>query len=141
MASNVADTSQAGSLAGFRVVAFESRRATEIAELIRRHGGEPIVAPSVREVPLSENSRPFEFVRRLEAGAIDVVVLMTGVGLRTLVEVVAAEWPRERLAAALGARHAGGAWNQAGCGACASWGCSRTLRCPSPTPGARSSRP
>ncbi|MFI5395021.1 MAG: uroporphyrinogen-III synthase [Candidatus Binatia bacterium] len=95
------DTSQLGGLDGLRVVTFESRRATEIAELIRRHGGEPILAPSVQEVPLDENSAAFEFVRRLEAGAIDVVVLMTGVGLRTLVETVAGEWPRERLAPAL----------------------------------------
>lgn len=101
MASNLVDTSQPGGLDGLRVVAFETRRAAEIAELIRRHGGEPIIAPSVREVPLSENSAAFEFVRRLDAGAIDIVVLMTGVGLRTLVETVAGEWPRERFAPAL----------------------------------------
>jgi uroporphyrinogen-III synthase len=89
------------SFEGLSVVAFESRRATEMAELIRRRGGEPIIAPSMREVPLSENSAVFEFTRRLEAGTIDVVVLMTGVGLRTLVETVAPEWPRDRLAKAL----------------------------------------
>lgn len=89
-------------LQGLRVVAFESRRAAEMAELIRRHGGEPIVAPSMREVPLSENTAALEFLRGLEAGAIDIVVFMTAVGLRTLVAAVAAEWARERVAAALG---------------------------------------
>jgi len=88
-------------LSGMRVVAFESRRATEMAELIRRHGGEPLMAPSMREVPLSEHAAIFEYVRRLDAGEIDVVILLTGVGLRTLVEIVAREWSRERLAAAL----------------------------------------
>jgi len=88
-------------LTGLRVVAFESRRASEIAELIRRHGGEPLVAPSMREVPLDEQTALFEYVRRLDAAEIDVVVLMTGVGLRTLVDVVAQEWPRERVARAL----------------------------------------
>src|SRR5262249_33868583 len=90
-----------GSFRGLRVVAFESRRATEMAELIRRHGGEPLVAPSMREVPLSEHAALFEYVRRLEAREGDVGILLTGVGLRTLAEVVASEWPRERLTAAL----------------------------------------
>jgi uroporphyrinogen-III synthase len=56
----------------------------------------------MREVPLDENTAALEFVRRLDAGQIDVVVLMTGVGLRTLLEVVASEWPRQRLVAAFG---------------------------------------
>jgi uroporphyrinogen-III synthase len=98
------DASQAApsNLHGLRVLAFESRLATEIAELIRRRGGEPIVAPSMQEVPVSENVAAFNLLHRLEGGTIDVVVLMTGVGLRTLVAAVAPEWPRERVAAALG---------------------------------------
>lgn len=43
---------QAG-LEGLKIVSFESRRAREMAELIRRYGGEPIIAPSMREIPLS----------------------------------------------------------------------------------------
>jgi uroporphyrinogen-III synthase len=92
---------QGQGLSRLRVVAFESRRAEEIAELIRRHGGEPLVAPSMREVPLTENTAALEFLDRLEHGAVDVVVLMTGVGTRTLVEAVAPQWPRDRVAAAL----------------------------------------
>jgi uroporphyrinogen-III synthase len=88
-------------LRGLRVVSFESRRATEMAELIRRHGGEPISAPSVREVPLEENRAAVDYVAQLEAGEIAIVILMTGVGLRTLAHAVAGDWPRERLAAAL----------------------------------------
>jgi uroporphyrinogen-III synthase len=88
-------------LHGLRIVAFESRRAAEIAELIRRHGGEALVAPSMREVPLSENTAALDYVRRLNAGDVDVVVLMTGVGLRTLAETVADKWPRDLLAGAL----------------------------------------
>ncbi len=88
-------------LRGLRVAAFESRRAAEMAELIRRHGGEPLLAPSMREVALSEQGALFDYVRRLAAGEIDVVILLTGGGLRTLAEIVASEWPRDRLAAAL----------------------------------------
>lgn len=92
---------QAG-LEHLKIVSFESRRAREMAELIRRYGGEPIIAPSMREIPLSQNSAALDFVHRLEAGEIDVVILLTGVGTRTLVEAVASQYPREKLAAILG---------------------------------------
>jgi uroporphyrinogen-III synthase len=102
MAANGSAQADTGRLAGLRVVAFESRRAAEMAELIRRHGGEPIVAPSMREVPLCGNTAAVDFVRQLDAGHVDVVILMTGAGVRTLADVVADTWPRQRLAAALG---------------------------------------
>jgi uroporphyrinogen-III synthase len=89
-------------LEGLIVVSFESRRATEMAELIRRHGGIPVVAPSMREVPLTENAAALDFVAQLDAGAIDVVILLTGVGTRALVEVIAPQCPATRLAELLG---------------------------------------
>jgi uroporphyrinogen-III synthase len=88
-------------LAGLRVVVFESRRATEIAELLRRHGAEPVSAPAMREVPLAENPAAHEFAHRLLDGRIDVVILLTGVGTRALVRAVAPVAGPERLAAAL----------------------------------------
>ena len=97
----MAEPQQTG-LEGLKIVSFESRRAREMAELIRRYGGEPIIAPSMREIPLSQNQAALDFVRRLEAGEIDVVVLLTGVGTRTLIEAVANEYPREKLAQNLG---------------------------------------
>ena len=96
------DTNPRSSLQGVRVVSFESRRAKEMAELIRRHGGEPIVAPSMREVPLSENRAPLELFQKLEAGEIDLVILLTGVGTRTMVDAAAIRYSRERIAALLG---------------------------------------
>ena len=54
-------------LEGLIVVSFESRRATEMAELIRRHGGIPVVAPSMREVPVAENAAALEFVSQLDS--------------------------------------------------------------------------
>lgn len=71
-------------LRGLRVLSFESRRAAEMAELIRRHGGDARVVPSMREVPLDGDPAAAEFLRRLEAGQVDVVVLLTGVGTRAL---------------------------------------------------------
>jgi uroporphyrinogen-III synthase len=90
-----------GGLDGLRVVSFESRRATEIAELIRRHGGTAISAPSMREVPLEDNREVVQYVERLEAGSVDIVILMTGVGLRTLVKAAAPQRSPEQVSRAL----------------------------------------
>jgi uroporphyrinogen-III synthase len=100
--SRLMHTNPRSSLQGLKVISFESRRAKEMAELIRRHGGEPIVAPSMREVPLSENSAPLELFQKLEAGEIDLVILLTGVGTRTMVDAAAIRYSRERIAALLG---------------------------------------
>lgn len=89
------------SLKELRIVSFESRRAIEMAELIRNYGGEPFIAPSMREIPLSENSAAIDFIGQLEAGKFDVLILLTGVGTRTLVAAVASQYSCERVAAAL----------------------------------------
>jgi uroporphyrinogen-III synthase len=69
---------------GKRVLALESRRATEMTELIRRQGGDPFVAPSMREVPLEADAATARFAERLYAGEFDMMVLLTGVGTRQL---------------------------------------------------------
>jgi uroporphyrinogen-III synthase len=79
-----------------RVLAFESRRATEIAELIRINGGDPFVAPALVEVPLEENRQAFDFADRLYAGEFEMVVLLTGVGTRFLAKVLATRDPEDR---------------------------------------------
>jgi uroporphyrinogen decarboxylase len=88
-------------LSGLRVVAFESRRADEIAKLIAHHGGTPITAPSLREVPLAENPAALAWARRLLAGEIDVQVCLTGVGTRALLKLVTAEFDAAAIRAAL----------------------------------------
>ena len=91
--------SEAGGLEGLTVLAFESRRATEMAELIRRRGGTPLSAPSMREVPLETSPEAAALLRALEAGEVDVVILLTGVGTRTL--AATSGLPAERFAALL----------------------------------------
>src|SRR5438034_5055682 len=83
---------------GKRVLSLESRRASEIAELIRRNGGEPFVAPSMREVPLADNDAAFQFAGRLFARELDMVVLLTGVGTRQLHRVLATRFPETAFA-------------------------------------------
>lgn len=89
------------SLEGLRIVSFESRRAIEMAEIIRSYGGESFIAPSMREIPRSENSAATDFIRQLEAGSVDFLILLTGVGTRTLVTAVAGKYSPEKVAAAL----------------------------------------
>jgi uroporphyrinogen-III synthase len=76
------------SLAGKRVLSLESRRAPEMAELIRKQGGIPFVAPSMREVPLDENAGIVTFAERLIGGDFDMLVLLTGVGTRQLTRLL-----------------------------------------------------
>lgn len=95
------DQAQAG-FGGLRVVAFESRLAEQMTQLIERHGGRPLVAPSMREVPLEQNSDVLSFGERLMTGEFAMVILLTGVGTRFMLKVLDTRWPREQTLAALG---------------------------------------
>ncbi len=72
-----------------QVLAFESRREKEMAELIRINGGVPFVAPALREIPLAANPAVFEFADALYTGKFAMVIFMTGVGARLLQRVLA----------------------------------------------------
>jgi uroporphyrinogen-III synthase len=84
-----------------RVCSFESRRATEMRSLIERQGAAATVVPSMREVPLESNERAFAFADALFAQRIDVVVFLTGVGARTLLDAVATRFNRDDVLIAL----------------------------------------
>jgi len=86
---------------GLRVIAFESRRANEIAELIRRQRGEAFVAPSMRESPLVDNAEALAFAERLFGGEFDMMILLTGVGTRALHKLLASHYPPDRFPEAL----------------------------------------
>ncbi|MBX3448680.1 MAG: uroporphyrinogen-III synthase [Planctomycetaceae bacterium] len=84
-----------------RVCSFESRRGPEIASLFQRLGCEVFVAPSMRERPLKENPAVAEFCQLLYAGKLDMVIFLTGVGARHLLEAVEHYSSREQFFAAL----------------------------------------
>jgi uroporphyrinogen-III synthase len=77
----------ANGFSGLRVLSLESRRAAEMAKLIATYGGEAIVAPSMREMPLQSNVEAQNFTRELLAGGFDMVIFLTGVGARALARV------------------------------------------------------
>src|SRR4051794_15197662 len=89
------------SFAGKRVLALESRRATETAELIRRNGGDPFLAPSMREGPLESNQEAFLFSARLFSGTFDGMIFLTGVGTRYLAKLLAGRYGEDAFPAAL----------------------------------------
>jgi len=87
--------------AGLRVLSLESRRGPEMAKLIASYGGEAVVAPSMREVPLESNTEAVAFGRNLFAGAFDMVIFLTGVGTRALARVVETIYPLDQYLAEL----------------------------------------
>jgi uroporphyrinogen-III synthase len=84
-----------------RVLSLESRRALEISKLISTYGGQPLVAPAMREVPLGENPESLHFSRELIAGHYDLVIFLTGVGARALLKVISEEQSSDRFLEAL----------------------------------------
>src|SRR5213076_2442719 len=80
-------------LAGLRVVSFEARRADELATMLARPGAEVVRAPALREERLAPSPEALELARRLEAGEVDLVVLLTGVGTRALAAALAEACP------------------------------------------------
>ncbi len=97
---------------GLRVVAFESRMATEVATMIERRGGIAIVAPAMREVPLEDNHAALDFAARLLAGEFDAVVFMTGVGTRALFQAIETRHQRAAIVRRTRAPHHGCARTQ-----------------------------
>lgn len=86
---------------GLRVLSLESRRAKEIEKLIRTYGGEPIVVPAMREIGLESNQQVLGFASKLLQGDFDLVIFMTGVGVRAMLDIVQTRIDREVFLTAL----------------------------------------
>ena len=94
-------SSASGGLIGLRVLSLESRRSREMAKLIASYHGQPIVAPSMQEVPLESNAEALAFIAKLVEGGFDMVIFLTGVGTRALARLADTVYPREKFVAAL----------------------------------------
>src|SRR5215831_11303326 len=77
---------QEGSFAGLKVLSLESRRSREIGRLIENRGGDPLLAPAVREEPTDNMDEARSFVTALLGGRVDAAIFLTGVGTRALME-------------------------------------------------------
>ncbi len=88
-------------LEGITVVSFESRLAEETADLIEKQGGRAISAPSMQEIPLERHHDVLAFGERLFRGDVDVLILLTGVGTRMLVEALETKYDLDAILARL----------------------------------------
>ena len=83
------------------VCTFESRRAEEMQALIERFGGLAVAAPSMKEVPLEENSEALHAIRDVVETRIDAMILLTGVGTDAMFALAESIGLRDRLLATL----------------------------------------
>jgi uroporphyrinogen-III synthase len=86
---------------GLRVLALESRRSREMAQLIEKNGGHPFIAPSTQEVATGPNAEVLNFTSALLEGRFDAVIFLTGVGTRILSQQAQAVCSCEHFVAAL----------------------------------------
>lgn len=73
-------------LEGARIALLEARLKSELAELVRREGGEPVCAPAVTEVLVDVTERIPVLIDVIQGGGCEIVVLLTGAGLAALLE-------------------------------------------------------
>ncbi len=92
---------EATSFAGLRVAALESRRRDDMERLISKFGGQAFVSPSMREVPIEANREAIDFAYRVITGEINIVIFLTGVGLRHLLTAIERHVDRQRFIDAL----------------------------------------
>lgn len=91
----------AANFEGLRVAALESRRSDDMHRLIERFNGVPSVCPSMREVPLKESRETVDFAYRLMTGEINIVIFLTGVGFKHVLNVVEKHIDKQRFLDAL----------------------------------------
>jgi uroporphyrinogen-III synthase len=73
-------------LRGARIALLEARLASELADLVRREGGEPVCAPAVSEALVDVTTRIPAMIDDITRGRCDLVVFLTGAGLTALLE-------------------------------------------------------
>jgi len=96
-----ATTDQQNGFAKMTIAAFESRMGDQMTHLISRHGGTPLVAPSMQEIPLEDNAKALECGTDLLSGKIDLLILLTGVGTKIFIDVCKTRFPLEDIKQAL----------------------------------------
>lgn len=89
------------SFKGLRVLSLESRRAKEVEKLIRTYGGEATVVPALRKIGLDSNEETIKFANRLIRGEFDLIVFLTGIGVRALVDLVQTQVNKDEFLEAL----------------------------------------
>jgi uroporphyrinogen-III synthase len=79
--------------------------AEELRRLIERYGGLPVVVPALREIPLTDNQAARAFGLHLVQGTIHILVCMTGMGTRHLLEILQLDHSLDAIRSALSRIH------------------------------------
>jgi uroporphyrinogen-III synthase len=85
-------------LAGIRVGILQTRHAGELATLVEREGGVPLLAPCLREVRVEDRAALREALEEVAREPVDLFVFQTGVGTTALLEAAADLGLADRLA-------------------------------------------
>src|SRR5215470_12481490 len=72
-------------LAGARIGLLEARMQGELADMVRRFGGEPVSAPALREDPVPSGEAVARFIDLLTARSLPFVLFLTGAGASALI--------------------------------------------------------
>ena len=72
---------------GARIALLEARMSSEIADMIRRYGGEPFCAPALREASLESEEQVAAFIDHLTDSSLQTVIFFTGVGVNALYRI------------------------------------------------------
>ena len=86
---------------GKTVAILEARSGAQLAELVRRRGGTPLLAPALAEVPDMDSAFIANFVAGLETRPAKAAIFQTGVGTRALFEATDALGVTDKLLALL----------------------------------------
>jgi uroporphyrinogen-III synthase len=73
-------------LGGSRIALLEARLSSELAQLVRREGGEPICAPAVTEAYVDVRGMLPILIDDVRRHRCEIVVLLTGAGLTAMLE-------------------------------------------------------
>lgn len=88
-------------LAGRTVAFLEARRSEELQRLIAQQGGTSYIAPALREVPLEDAAPLRDWLHGVATQQFDVLLFLTGVGCRALLEQAAHDGTIEAVRAGL----------------------------------------
>lgn len=84
---------------GKTIAVLESRAAEQVAALIVRHGGTPLSAPALAEIPVIDPSHMRQWMETLSATPPAISIFQTGVGTRALLEAATEAGVKEALVA------------------------------------------
>jgi uroporphyrinogen-III synthase len=73
-------------LQGARIALLEARLSSELAELVRREGGEPVCAPAVTEAHVDVRGLIPAIIDDVRHGRCEIVVFLTGAGLTAMLD-------------------------------------------------------